>query len=393
MQADSIAVRRRLEHTHRMMNDSDDRGGQGMIESSVEVSSIDDLDRNAIRKGRKAAAKKAKRIVGKRYDDVIGARPPGSRPGDQMLAAAVALYDDGPIMRRDLKSLIANLESNIRRSLPDLTVIRAPRSASSQPEHVGLMVYETRAVTEHTDRIVTAENHSVVLTEARVIFISGLLPGGTRPHLFERVVERDPGRLSMSAVLLQLSAIWPTLLGMRMKQRREGRGLPVTEVITPFANGLLFGNLEKLDGLPPAGPTVVEWGWPAQQTRQAHDFYAEANGTRLWARTNTFVDGTLLAPDQQRLRNMLQSFLSDFPDIVADNNWRWRFGFGTSDPAVAIVAKTFKISEPSQERRAAALAALEAIVATEVWKSVTARSLESRSRSAVRSASAVTVSA
>jgi hypothetical protein len=241
-----------------MTNDGVDRRGHAMIESSAEVSSVDDVDRNAIRKGRKAAAKMAKRIVGKRYDDVIGARPPGSRPGDQILAAAVALYDDGPIKRRDLKSAIAKLESNIRRGLPDLTVIRAPRSASSQPEHVGLMVYETRAVMENTDRIVTAENHSVVLTEARVIFISGLLPGGTRPHLFERVVERDSGRLSMSAVLLQLSAIWPTLLWMRMKQRREGRGLPVTEVITPFANGLLFGSLEKLDGLPPAGPTVVD---------------------------------------------------------------------------------------------------------------------------------------
>lgn len=58
-----------------------------------------------------------------------------------------------------------------------------------------------------------------------------------------------------------------------------------------------------------------------------------------------------------------------------------------------IVAKTFKISEPSEQRRAAALAALEAIVATEVWKNVTARSLESQNRSAARSTSAVTVSA
>lgn len=45
-----------------------------------------------------------------------------------------------------------------------------------------------------------------------------------------------------------------------MRLRREGRGLSVTEVITPFANGLLFGRLEKLDGLPPPCPTVVDWG-------------------------------------------------------------------------------------------------------------------------------------
>jgi hypothetical protein len=151
-------------------------------------------------------------------------------------------------------------------------------------------------------------------------------------------------------------------------------------MMTPFADGLLFGSLDKLEGLPPAGPTVVVWGAPAQQTRQIYDFYGDGSGTRLWAMTNTFVDAALLAPDQLQLRDMLRACLVTFPDIVADNNWRWRVGLGTSDPAVAIVAKTFKLSTPSDDRRKAALAALEAVVASKAWQSVASNTLASQQR-------------
>lgn len=353
---------------------------QGIVSPTASVSDIEGVDRRAIRRGRKEAAKKAKRVVRERYDEVLSARPPGSRPADQILSAAVALYGDGPIPRRDLKSAISRLEANIRRGLPDLTVVRAPRTLSPKPERVGLMVYETRAITEQGDRIVSAENHTVVLEEDRIVFISGLLPGGTRPHLFERVFEREGQRRTMAEILLQLSDVWPTLLWMRTEQRRHGRGAPIVVMMTPFADGLLFGRLDKLEGMPPAGPTVVVCSALGQQTRQIYDFYGDGNGTRLWAMTNTFVDGGLLAPDQLQLRDMLCAFLEAFPDIVADNNWRWRVGLGTSDPAVAIVAKTFKLSTPSDGRRIAALAALEAIVGSEIWQSVAANTLASQQR-------------
>lgn len=85
------------------------------------------------------------------------------------------------------------------------------------------MVYETRANVEESQRFITAENHSVVLTGKSIVFISGL-PGGSRTHLFDCVFERG-GRFRMLAVIqLRLSARWPTLLWMRTQQRLQGRG-------------------------------------------------------------------------------------------------------------------------------------------------------------------------
>lgn len=92
------------------------------------------------------------------------------------------------------------------------------------------------------------------------------------------------------------------------------------------------------------------------------------------------MDGALLGSDQVCLRGMLCKFIANYPDIVADNNWRWRFGLGSSDSAVEIVAKTFKLTVPAEERRSEALAALEAIVASEIWQQVSANSIVSQNR-------------
>ena len=344
------------------------------------VSESDGIDRRAIRKSRASVAKEAKRIVKQRFENVYQARPVGSRPADQILRAAVDLYADGSIARCDLKAAIAKLEAKVRRSLPDLVVTRAPRSVSQKPERVGLMIHETRAVTEAAEKTVTVENHSVVLEEKRVIFISGLLPGGSRPHLLERVFERDRQCNSLAEVVLLSADIWPTLMWMRNEQRISGRGAPIRVMMTPFADGLMFGSLERLNALPPAGPTVAIVDQFGQKPYQLHDFYGDANGNRLYARTTTYVDASLLSLEQQTLRDELQNFVRKFPDIVADNNWRWKIGFGLSDPAVATIAKTFKLVEVSAARRAEALAALELIVSSTVWQNVAAATLKSQQR-------------
>ena len=77
---------------------------------------------------------------------------------------------------------------------------------------------------------------------------------------------------------------------------------------------------------------------------------------------------------------MLQAFVRTFTDVVADNNWRWKIGLGLRDPAVATITKTFKLTEVSADRRAEALAALEAIVSSPVWQNVAAATLESQQR-------------
>ncbi|MFT8520606.1 hypothetical protein [Gluconobacter oxydans] len=339
-----------------------------------------EIDRNAIRRSRKLAAKKAKRMIKQRFDDVSQARPINSQPADQILKAAVDLYADGFIARCDLKAAIAKLEAIVRRNLPDVAVTRAPRTLSQKPERVGLMVHETRAIMENSEKIVTVENHSVVLEERRLIFISGLLPGGSRPHLFERVFERDRRQKTLAEIVLLSANIWPTLMWMRTEQRLAGRGSPITVMMTPFADGLMFGSLEKLVAMPPAGPNVAIVDQLGSKPYQLNDFYGDANGSRLYAKTTTYVDAALLSLEQRTLRDMLQEFVSTFSDVVADNNWRWKIGLGLHDPAVTTITETFKLKEVSADRRAKALAALELIVCSTAWQNVAAATLESQQR-------------
>lgn len=240
------------------------------------------------------------------------------------------------------------------------------------------MIYETRAVNEGDQSFISAENHSVVLAEDHIVFISGLLPGGTRPHLFERVYERSGKVIAMAEVQLRLTAIWPTLMWMRAEQRMVGRGDPVTVMMTPLGDGLLFGDFQKVSNLPPAGPTVVVIDQSGQQTRTLRDFYGDESGNRLWAMTKTFVDGELLSPQQAQLRDSLSAFVRDHHEVVADNDWRWKIGLGLEDPAVVTVAKTFRLKSPPQDKRAAALAALEAIVSSDSWRLEAARSKASQ---------------
>ena len=347
-------------------------------QSAAERADATDIDRAAIRKSRAQEAKRAKRLVRDRFNEVIAARPFGSRPADKILSHAADLYRDGPIEPRALKASIARLEATIRSDLPDLVIQRAPRTASPKPKKVGLIVYETRAIVEEGQRFITAENHSVVLTERSIVFISGLLPGGSRTHLFERVFERGGRSRMLAEIQLQLSALWPTLLWMRTQQRLQGRGKPLAVMMTPFEDGLLFGSLQKVDALPAAGPTVVVVRIGGQETRTLRDFYGDEKGTRLWAMTNTFVDEALLNVDQRPLLSTLVAYVREYPDVIADNDWRWRIGLGIDDPAVHFVANTFRITTPSESRRSEALGALEEIVNSGPWQREAARSLKSQ---------------
>lgn len=312
-----------------------------------------------------------------RTDEIALRRPTGSGPASKVLQRAVQLYDSGNIRRVNLRDTLGRLEASLRDDIPDLAIVRAPRSVSPKPRQVGLMVYETRVVEEDKQTFITAENHAVILREDSVFFVSGLLPGGTRPHLFERVVERQGSLRSLAEVQMEMTKLWPTLLWMRTQQRVEGRGSPIASVVTPFQGGLLFGIIEKTEGLPPAGPTRAIVDLSGTDRRTLHDFYGR-DGDRIWTMTNTFVDTALLTPSQRDLEAVLAKFIRKYPDVVAENDWRWRFGLGDTDIAVDVIAETFKLSVTSDVRRAAALEDLETIVVSTPWVNEAARNLENQ---------------
>lgn len=306
-------------------------------------------------------------FVRQRLRAIVAARPVGSAPADAIIDRALDLYSRGVLKRRDLQPAIARLESRLRQDIPDLVVERAPRPVSPTPNRAALIVCEPRVVDCGGGRIiVTAESHAIVLTPTEVHTIRGILPGWASPHLFERMNERLGYTGSLTGKLLALSRLWPTLLLMRGRQRLNGEGVPPTAIVTPFAGGLLFGAVEKVEGIPSGGMTATVVDKYGLRCRQLHDWYAD-RGNRLFVETKTFVAACRLSPRQRELHDKLEAFTRQYADVLAEADWRWRIGYGQPDVTVDAVATAFRICALDEGRREAACDALQAVVASDLW--------------------------
>jgi hypothetical protein len=108
-------------------------------------------------------------------------------------------------------------------------------------------------------------------SEVNIAFGRGNSRGFSTPrpkqHLFQRIIERSGQAVdSFAEVLERLSDVWLALMWMRSHRILSGRGFIPHEFMTPWENGLLFGKVEKLVGLPDAKPLVyIVRSGPAQR--------------------------------------------------------------------------------------------------------------------------------
>jgi hypothetical protein len=86
--------------------------------------------------------------------------------------------------------------------------------------------------------------------------------------------------------------------------------------------------------------------------------------------TNTFVDEALLSDHQANLRQKLTSFVERFPEVIAENDYCWKFSFGLDDTVVKEVARTFKIKAAEASRFDHAIRELDDIVCSDLWRRV-----------------------
>ncbi|MGF9566954.1 hypothetical protein AAIH70_25965 [Neorhizobium sp. BT27B] len=306
-------------------------------------------------------------------------RPVWAGSADKTLSRAVEIWHHGAVKRRSLSLFASKLATVLRQDMPDCVIVRAPRTLSLQDARAGLIAYETRVVVEAGKKYISIESHAVLLREASILFVHGLLPGMTQPHLFERVLERNGQLRDFAAIQLQMSALWPTILWMRREQRLVGRGDPVTAVVTPFEGGLFFAAIEKVGELPAAGPLRAIVDSTGTRQKSLRDYYADGS-MRANVMTKTFVDKSKLTSNQQNLHDALKEFILAFGDVVSENDWRWKIGLGEPDQTVADIARAFRIVMPTPARRKQAYDALELIVTSSLWRDEEARNLENQAR-------------
>lgn len=317
--------------------------------------------------------------VEERLRVIAEARTFSTRSGDDVLRRALDLYSGRQVVGGDLRKMVATLESGLRAIMPEVVIFRAPKSVSTTPRQVGLLACQPRVIDAGGRFIVSAESHGVVLTTSKVSVVSGFLPGWTGPHLFERVHERLARDFSITAVLLSLSRLWPTLLLMRARQRLAQRGSPLHAIVTPFEGGLLFASIEKVSGMPPTGMVVTEVDTSGARQRILRDWYAD-QGSRVWVGTKTFVGSEQLSLRQQELRDRLEAFATEYDDVIADADWRWRIGLGQADESVELIGLAFRLSVCPLSRREDAYDVLEAIVSSDLWMKEVAKSVANQSR-------------
>ena len=168
----------------------------------------------------------------------------------------------------------------------------------------------SRALTEQDGRtFLGAYSYTIILKPSEAWLVTSIEPAATQPHLFQRLIERSTQAVeSFAEVQEKLSDVWIALMWMRSRRVLSGRGFFPHEFMTPWEDGLLFGKVEKLVGLP-VGSTqplvyVVNAG-PAQR-HYLPDFYLEGD-KRVNVFTHTFVGPSELRPHQIALRDMNRS--------------------------------------------------------------------------------------
>ena len=321
------------------------------------------------------------RTEGDRLPGAIDLRSSTGDVYNLALTVALPLYADGQLKSRDPHHAARRVEAGLRALIADVVIRRSLGWRSLSGRHSVVHFCQPRVMEDRGKTTITIESASIVMGVTGFEIIEGILPGGASPHLFDRVAVRKGPRLSVTNTMLGLSLLWPTLVNMRERQRHEGRGTPQNAIVTPFGDGLLFGEITKIEGLPRLGMIVTTVNAGQRRQRALHDWYAEeATGDRLWVETKTFVGAADLKTSQVELWESLEAFARAYADVVEEGDWRWRVGFGQPDEAVEAVTKSFRLRAIDAGRRIEALDALEEIVTSDSWENEAARNRSNQKR-------------
>lgn len=318
--------------------------------------------------------------------EIQNGRSGSALPADTILKHAVETYSEGqqPFSPRELIAKRNKLISLLGSLIPDAEIQQGQlKSLSKRKAAAGLMIYEPRPFQAENRVIIGAYCHSLILKASEIWMITSIEPGGTQSHLFERLYERaDSNAFSISAVQSNASNVWAPLLWVRNKRILQNQAFIPHDFMTPWRNGLLFGNFEKID-LGEAAPLLAVVSTRGTEKSYLPDFYAEGKN-RVWAFTSTFVGEAHLKPHQILIRDKLSAFVLAHKTAIDHFKDRWRVAAGSDNCYVDAITGVFNLAVPSKEQMDAALTALESIIDEPEWQEETAMSASNRARSRER---------
>jgi hypothetical protein len=167
-----------------------------------------------------------------------------------------------------------------------------------------------------------------------------------------------------------LSILWPTLLELGQQRRKQGRPANVTDFITPMADGLIFGEMQKLDMNAEmadlAAPALIDFRDGLALEHQLFDFFYKG-GKRLLVLVRTFVGSDQLKDTQRRLNETLDRYVRRHPAVTECLRYRTRLAFDADAPYGPVHHDLFAVPRPSTADYQRALAELDSITSSNDW--------------------------
>lgn len=232
----------------------------------------------------------------------------------------------------------------------------------------------------HSETLFIASIFTFVFRPSEVWFLTTTDPLYTTDHLHQRMTERaKTSYRSLSQAQDDLSILWPTLVELGQQRRLLGRA-GVSDFITPWSDGLMFGTLEKFFGpIELFAPTIIDFSNRIGVKRDLTDFYRSGNA-RLAVTVRTYVGGNQLKEIQRRLKATLERFIDRHRDVLYSLTARSRITY-VDEPYGSALADLFVSPHLSTADFPRALAELDEITSSQDWLNEISRSRENRFRS------------
>jgi hypothetical protein len=239
-----------------------------------------------------------------------------------------------------------------------------------------------------TETLLGANIYTFTFWPSRLWFLSTTDPLYTTDHLHQRLAERAATKQqTLAGAQDSLSILWPTLIELGQQRRKHGRPGNVTNFITPFGDGLVFGDMQKLEMSAKiadlVAPQMIDFKDLVGVEHRLADFFSKGN-LRLMAIVRTYVAGTQLKDKQRRLREILDRYVHRHRTVVQVLRDRTRLAFDGEGQYGRALYKLYSSPRPSTSDYRKALSELDAITSSEDWSSEIGRSLENRVRSVRR---------
>jgi hypothetical protein len=327
----------------------------------------------------------AQQIVSSAIENFYGSKDtPHGLPEDVLLHALEGYTKDltWPLIRE--KAL--DFEKYASKHVSDCTIRRVLRRPIGQkPPAASVCIFRLAArPLRSTQTLFGAYTYTFTFWPSGLWFLSTTDPLSTTDHLHQRLVERASRNYeSLAKTQDHLSVLWPTLL--ELGQQRQRRGLPgnVTHFVTPLADGLIFGEIQKMDMTTEiadaAAPRLMDCKAGVVIQRQLVDYFRNAEW-RVQILVKTFIGRDELKDGQHRLKAMLDRYIRRHTTVVESFRNQTRLAFDSEPPYGPALRDLYMVPRPTSDDFKRAIAELDALTLSDEWSNEISRSVENQSR-------------